>query len=94
MKTGRERIERRGAACAAAFANEPRLEIGQPYFIGPRLGAYLDVMAAPIVAAVHKQAGLAKGDFLLSHPRIEKPIGRGGKPLGIGSCRDGKYKRG
>jgi hypothetical protein len=67
---------------AAGLASEPGLQIGQPYIVGPLVGADLDRVAAPIVGAIDQQpanAGLphfAEGNLLSAHGLpIIAPIG-------------------
>jgi hypothetical protein len=58
------------AAPAASFADETRLDIGQPYIIGPSVAADRCVVAATEIRAVNQQAAdtggahFSEGDFL------------------------------
>jgi hypothetical protein len=58
------------ASLAACFADEARLDIGEPHVIRPSVGASRDRMAAMEIRAVNENAAhagvahLAEGDFL------------------------------
>ena len=63
--TGRwRRLEQRpdiGATFAADGADEIRLDVRQPHMVGPGVGADLDAMAAPMVAAIDQHIADAGG---------------------------------
>jgi hypothetical protein len=72
------------ASLATSFAYEPRLDVGQPDVVGPRISADRNGMAAAIVGAVHEDpvhatlAHLSEGDLLRAGEGGHAPLKRGG----------------